>query len=206
MEYYEYSETQCCALTKKGKRCKKRKEHYSISGFCCLHHHPNGKHYVTENDCPICINNIKNPLRLDKCGHEFCTDCINTWMYRKNSCPNCREPIEYYQVSRALLYGMVHKKVLYIYKYTFDSSVLNQTERELFFNNALYMSITGLSGDMELFELNKEYSFIEWERIKKNMRNTYLKAIYNKIPHTFAEYISDYTEEYSASNLIFTII
>jgi signal recognition particle receptor subunit beta len=55
-------------------------------------------------------------------------------MYRKKSCPNCRKPIEYYQISKARLYGMVHKKILYVYKYIFDSSVLNQTERTLFFD------------------------------------------------------------------------
>ncbi len=47
-------------------------------------------------DCAICHRDDADgppasPLvRLDKCSHSFCKDCILEWASRHNACPNCR--------------------------------------------------------------------------------------------------------------------
>ncbi|XP_067665378.1 uncharacterized protein [Haliotis asinina] len=55
--------------------------------------HTNGK--VTQNkpsahNCTICLEEISNPKTLDRCGHVFCTDCIDDCFARyKPVCPSC---------------------------------------------------------------------------------------------------------------------
>ncbi|XP_041361924.1 dentin sialophosphoprotein-like [Gigantopelta aegis] len=40
--------------------------------------------------CAICMDDITNPKRLSKCGHTFCTDCIdNCFNNFKPVCPTC---------------------------------------------------------------------------------------------------------------------
>ena len=48
--------------------------------------------------CLICQNIYTNPVQLTKCGHDFCKDCINSYINNQNSnvpnslnqCPLCR--------------------------------------------------------------------------------------------------------------------
>ena len=49
---------------------------------------------VEKNDtiieCPICFNN-KESIKINKCGHEYCEDCIKKWLQEhSNTCPICR--------------------------------------------------------------------------------------------------------------------
>ena len=50
-----------------------------------------------DNKCTICYNTLPtNPSKLD-CGHEFCPDCLNDWLYgkaQKNTCPLCRAIVD----------------------------------------------------------------------------------------------------------------
>jgi len=54
----------------------------------------------TDIQCSICIDdiNIKKTLVLD-CGHAFCKDCVQTWVFKQISngqqpnCPMCRQNI-----------------------------------------------------------------------------------------------------------------
>ena len=39
--------------------------------------------------CPICMENFDNPKKLSKCGHVFCTDCIQAQFKVTPKCPNC---------------------------------------------------------------------------------------------------------------------
>lgn len=44
--------------------------------------------YIIE--CPICFNN-KESIKINKCGHEYCEDCIKKWLQEhSNTCPICR--------------------------------------------------------------------------------------------------------------------
>jgi len=49
---------------------------------------------IKEEDCPICLNNLKNPAHLP-CGHAFHSDCILNWIENKKSCPICRLPLQW---------------------------------------------------------------------------------------------------------------
>ena len=50
--------------------------------------------YISKNDkiieCPICFNN-KESVKIEKCGHEYCDDCLKKWLQNHvNTCPICR--------------------------------------------------------------------------------------------------------------------
>ena len=49
-------------------------------------------------DCSICLAELdwmyENIDEIRPCGHAFHRDCLNEWMERDNTCPNCRGNIE----------------------------------------------------------------------------------------------------------------
>ena len=45
-----------------------------------------------ENECPICLDNFKNPQTLNKCQHKFCKSCIDQALKINNRCPVCKAP------------------------------------------------------------------------------------------------------------------
>lgn len=55
---------------------------------------------IKENDsidcCPICLEECKNPIKVDNCNHLFCKQCIDKWYYMNNkTCPFCRREVTY---------------------------------------------------------------------------------------------------------------
>lgn len=42
-------------------------------------------------DCPICVGSLceKNAVRLSKCSHTYCKECITKWFQNKPTCPLC---------------------------------------------------------------------------------------------------------------------
>lgn len=43
-----------------------------------------------EENCVICMDKITNMKKLEKCGHKFCTDCIDQYFNTaKQTCPTC---------------------------------------------------------------------------------------------------------------------
>ncbi|XP_015789849.1 uncharacterized protein LOC107366735 [Tetranychus urticae] len=44
----------------------------------------------TDNQCTICLNNIRDLSFADCCLHPFCRFCIIEWSKRSNHCPVCR--------------------------------------------------------------------------------------------------------------------
>lgn len=44
-------------------------------------------------ECPICLEELKNPSTLNDCGHSFCHGCIVEHCKRGRKCPVCREDI-----------------------------------------------------------------------------------------------------------------
>lgn len=42
-------------------------------------------------ECPICFNSNETTIKIKKCNHVFCEDCIQKWLKsHKNTCPICR--------------------------------------------------------------------------------------------------------------------
>ena len=39
-------------------------------------------------ECTICTDEMKNPKAL-RCGHRFCSHCIDKWLKEKATCPCC---------------------------------------------------------------------------------------------------------------------
>lgn len=45
--------------------------------------------------CTICLQAFNDyALRMFSCPHMFHAACIDTWLNRKNTCPNCRTECE----------------------------------------------------------------------------------------------------------------
>ena len=42
-----------------------------------------------DDECPICLSDFTNKKTLDKCGHSFCTKCIDKAFSDKKRCPVC---------------------------------------------------------------------------------------------------------------------
>ena len=42
-----------------------------------------------EGDCPICMDKFNQPRKLEKCGHIFCSECIEAYFEYKPTCPTC---------------------------------------------------------------------------------------------------------------------
>jgi len=41
-------------------------------------------------ECVICLNNIKDDIKITDCGHIFHNKCLYEWVKIKNKCPTCR--------------------------------------------------------------------------------------------------------------------
>ena len=41
--------------------------------------------------CPVCLDQLDVPKTLPKCGHVFCTTCIDEAFKRSKTCPVCKE-------------------------------------------------------------------------------------------------------------------
>jgi len=51
--------------------------------------------------CPICDENLSDVQT--GCKHLFCEDCITTWLDKSNTCPYCREEIEYNKLCKIVI-------------------------------------------------------------------------------------------------------
>jgi len=45
------------------------------------------------DSCPICQEEMSDPVELTQCKHIFCEDCIGIWFDRERTCPMCRAKI-----------------------------------------------------------------------------------------------------------------
>ena len=51
-----------------------------------------GKH----DNCAICLDTMRSPIRLPSCGHWYCKECVEGLRQAasaQDSCPVCREPL-----------------------------------------------------------------------------------------------------------------
>lgn len=52
------------------------------------------RQYHVSNKCSICLDKIRKlDMRTLPCKHRFHAACINAWLRRNNSCPQCRQPV-----------------------------------------------------------------------------------------------------------------
>ena len=62
---------------------------------CCC---PIKQPFNLVKECPICLD-TKPLIRLKKCKHDFCVDCITEWFVTTLSatptCPICRENVDF---------------------------------------------------------------------------------------------------------------
>ena len=49
-------------------------------------------HSIAHTGCPICLEAFKNPKET-KCGHKFCTSCIQKALSYDPYCPSCKTPL-----------------------------------------------------------------------------------------------------------------
>lgn len=53
---------------------------------------------LDKNICPIClVSNLdqnETHIRKTECGHQFCDQCIKTWLSKSKTCPLCRTKLE----------------------------------------------------------------------------------------------------------------
>jgi hypothetical protein len=49
--------------------------------------------------CPICMESPKDPC-AGKCGHIFCSICMNGWLHKKQECPVCKRPTTFKDVAK----------------------------------------------------------------------------------------------------------
>ena len=43
------------------------------------------------SNCSICLDHMTNPKKLHKCGHSFCSECIDNAFKHQQKCPICSE-------------------------------------------------------------------------------------------------------------------
>ncbi len=55
-----------------------------------------------ENDyiCLVCTNVVWKPKSCAKCEKMFCTKCLDDWLARNQTCPNCRKNFKNGKVPR----------------------------------------------------------------------------------------------------------
>lgn len=48
------------------------------------------------NTCPICLQEVLDPVTLVSCHHYFCIECIVKWFQTKLACPLCKTTCSYF--------------------------------------------------------------------------------------------------------------
>lgn len=109
----------CGAKTVAGRRCKC---YVHKEGFCWIH--------CEKPECSICMEEVNEKIKLD-CGHNFCKECIYPWIVEKwkdSSCPMCRTAINWNVFNKAIVWAYDTRKVFDAYSFTYDMSVLEESE------------------------------------------------------------------------------
>ena len=44
-----------------------------------------------EDDCSICLMELRSNVKTLLCGHQFHVSCIDAWLAKRPTCPFCRE-------------------------------------------------------------------------------------------------------------------
>ena len=145
---------QCCAITIKGKICKKKRKCMD-SFFCSIH--------TVKEDCPICLEELCIPKQLD-CSHLFCKRCISKWAYLTSpTCPMCRRIINGVLFNDFFEYCL---KNTLITKYIQYEYLLISEESE--------------SIGLETLVADSNYSLYEWKIFEKHLMDTQLYESFHR--------------------------
>lgn len=49
---------------------------------------------VNAEQCAICLDDLKPPIRILNCNHRFDAECLTTWLNQHNNCPMCRRLVD----------------------------------------------------------------------------------------------------------------
>ena len=52
-----------------------------------------------DNNCPVCLEELKDNVYITPCNHKFCLECVNK-IHNKNhniSCPMCRSEFNIFE-------------------------------------------------------------------------------------------------------------
>ena len=49
---------------------------------------------MEENECMICLEDMKTDIAVLSCGHIFHYDCLSKWVAKQATCPLCRAPVD----------------------------------------------------------------------------------------------------------------
>ena len=91
--------SRCTANTKlsRGHRCTRKCQ--EGTDFC-FQHSPLNK--LDDKTCSICLDDIKDPMKMGGCTHVFCKSCITeSVMHRNMNCPYCRTNVGLDVISKA---------------------------------------------------------------------------------------------------------
>jgi len=113
----------CTSLTlsKNGKRfgtvCKRN---CAEGTDFCYQHSPLNK--LEDTVCAICLEDIKNPMKMTACRHIFCKKCITDSFLYGIKCPCCRQQLDHDDIVKCIkvkLGNQIAKK----YELDFEMSV-----------------------------------------------------------------------------------
>lgn len=99
----------CTSMTTNNHKCKRS----CISGTdFCNQHNPLSK--LNDDTCAICLDSIKNPMKLN-CPHVFCKECISNSVIYSPRCPCCRNMLTLDEIEIAVK-TICDKKAYLMYK------------------------------------------------------------------------------------------
>ena len=93
----------CTAITqhakrRNGHRCTRKCQ--EGTDFC---HQHNPLNKLEDKTCPICLDDIKDPIKMGGCTHVFCKKCITESVMHENlTCPYCRAHVGENVVSKSI--------------------------------------------------------------------------------------------------------
>ena len=158
----------CCATTIKGTRCKKNK---TSENFCTVHR--------PRDVCSICLCDNTYQTKLS-CKHNFCVDCINTWLVEKPSCPYCRTQVTKNELVLAFDYGIYKQTIKKVIsrKYSFRDTDKNTLEEYGFFGNIIVDNdMNKLLKNKEIFDFFKTINYTETQQYYKMTTEIYIPDI-----------------------------
>ena len=131
--------------------------------------------------CIICFEKINNGLGL-KCGHNYCSECILTWLTTKKNCPCCRgyvgEDLENYVTNRITRTTNIRFKI--------HRAIMNYKRKVYYTNN----------DKLEIFQLvlSKENRILL--KTDKRFRDNYNEAVKRVINKCIFKGEDDWAERF----------